>query len=89
MIEKTEVQASRREGKPLIKLWRLLASVKFAVAIFSILSIVAFAGFFVPQHPDALRISEMKKLLGNRLIDVLGLLRIFDIYGSIWFKILL
>lgn len=76
------------------KIWELLASVKFAIIIFSIISLTSIVGTILEQGAERSRnINVLTRLFGDTLAptlyDIFEKLGFMDMYHSWWFVTLL
>jgi len=66
--------------------WDFFASVKLAIVLLIILAIVSILGTLIPQQRDAV---EFASRLSPFLLQIFISLDLFDMYHSVWFRILL
>jgi len=90
----TAGQARRIEFDPIRWPWRLLTSVRFAIALIAFLAIAAMIGIFIPQIPAQMRGNEaaveawvnFQEQRGfGFTADPLHRLGFFDVFRSLWF----
>ncbi len=66
--------------------WRALSSVKLTIALLIILALASLLGTFIPQGHDAM---DFARRLSPTTLKLLTALDLFDIYHSVWFKVLI
>jgi cytochrome c biogenesis protein ResB len=84
---------ARLDADPLRLLWRLLTSVRFALALIGFLAFVSLLGVLIPQVPAEIRDSPAAVelwLQGQRetfgaLTEVMWRLDLFNVFSSLWF----
>ena len=67
-------------------IWRLFSSIRLTIVLLIILAIASILGTIIPQQQDAV---DLAKQLGPRLFRLFQSLDLFDMYHSIWFRILI
>jgi cytochrome c biogenesis protein len=67
-------------------LWRFLSSVKLTIALLIILAVTSIFGTVIPQQEGAM---EFAQRLSPSLVRLLGALQLFDMYHSLWFRLLI
>ena len=67
-------------------LWAFFCSVKVTITLLIILAMVSVIGTLLPQQPEGMHLAEK---LGPTLFRVLSLLDVFDLYHSIWFRLII
>lgn len=88
-----EARPSRLDFDPFLWLWRLLTSVRFALALIGFLALASLLGVLIPQIPTQMRgnpaaVSGWLAFQEGRFgaltgpMDTLGL---FDVFRSLWF----
>jgi cytochrome c biogenesis protein len=66
--------------------WNILCSVKLTIVLLIILAIISIFGTVVPQQENAI---EFAQKLSPGLVKMLASLQVFDMYHSIWFRIII
>lgn len=76
------------EGVPKQKnlLWRFFKSLKLTLSLLLILAVASVLGTLIPQQEGAM---ETARDLGPGLWKLLSALQLFDMYHSVWFRIIL
>ena len=87
------VQPSRIGFDPLLSWWRLLTSVRFALALIGLLALTSLLGVLIPQIPAQMRgnpaavtgwLDFQEGRYGN-LTGPMAALGLFDVFHSLWF----
>ena len=66
--------------------WRFFKSLKLTLSLLLILAVTSVLGTLIPQQEGAM---EMARNLGPGLWRLLSALQLFDMYHSVWFRIIL
>ncbi len=66
--------------------WALFCSVKLTIALLMILAAISVIGTLLPQHQEGVHLAEK---LSPSLYRVLNTLQVFDLYHSIWFRLII
>jgi cytochrome c biogenesis protein len=74
---------SNKKSNPL---WAFFCSVKLTIALLIILAVVSVIGTLLPQQQEGMHLAEK---LSPTLFRVLSTLQVFDLYHSIWFRLLI
>jgi len=67
-------------------LWAFFCSVKLTIALLIILAATSVFGTLLPQQQDAIHLAEK---LSPSLFQALSALQVFDLYHSLWFRLLI
>ena len=67
-------------------LWAFFCSVKLTIALLIILAIVSIFGTLLPQQQESIHLAEK---LSPSLFRILSTLQVFDLYHSIWFRLII
>ncbi len=78
------VKPSKEESPNLI--WGLFSSVKLAIVLLIILAIASILGTVIPQQNGA---EEFAKQLSPAMLRLFQTLNFFDMYHSLWFRLLI
>ena len=73
-------------GKKSNIIWDIFSSVKLTLALLIILAVTSIAGTVIPQREGAV---EFAQKLSPALVQLLNSLQLFDIYHSLWFRIMI
>jgi len=73
-------------GKNKNFLWNLLTSVKLTLGLLIALALTSLFGTLIPQQEGAMEFAER---LSPGLVSILSSLQLFDMYHSLWFKLLI
>jgi cytochrome c biogenesis protein len=73
-------------GKKSNVLWNLFTSVKLTLGLLIALAITAILGTVIPQQEGAMELAER---LSPGLVSLLSSLQLFDMYHSIWFRLII
>jgi len=68
--------------------WRFFSSVKLAIVLLVILAIVSILGTVIPQMPQRESV-EFAKGLSPGMFKLFGFINLFDMYHSLWFRLLM
>ncbi|MGB9808152.1 MAG: cytochrome c biogenesis protein ResB [Thermosulfidibacteraceae bacterium] len=68
------------------KIWEIFASIKTAIFIFFTISITSIAGTLIKQQPTP---EGYEQIYGKALATIIKALKLFDMYHSWWFQLLL
>jgi cytochrome c biogenesis protein len=68
------------------QVWRFFSSVRLAMVLLIILAVVSIAGTLIPQRQDAL---EFTRHLAPGTLRLFMTLDLFNLYHSIWFRLLI
>jgi cytochrome c biogenesis protein len=79
------MKASHPEEKVSV-LWRFFSSVKLTLALLIILATTSIFGTVIPQQEGAMAFAQR---LGPGLVKLLNSLQLFDMYHSLWFRLLI
>jgi cytochrome c biogenesis protein len=74
---------TKKENNPI---WRGLASVKLTLTLLIILAVVSVFGTLIPQQEGAM---DLAQRLSPRLVSFLNSLQLFDLYHSVWFRLII
>jgi cytochrome c biogenesis protein len=75
------------KGKDFIEsLWKKLASIKLAIALFIIIAAISMIGTFLVQNRPPEEYIRLFGVVGYKIMDFLGF---FDLYHSFWFRLIL
>lgn len=66
--------------------WSFFSSVRLTITLLIILAIVSIFGTLIPQHEES---AHFVHSLSPALIQVFNALQLFDIYHSLWFRIII
>jgi cytochrome c biogenesis protein len=98
-VTTTSATATRRGPAfdPALPIWRLLTSVRFAVAYISVLALFGLAGVLIPQVPEAMRGNDAavsawldsKRDTFGPFTDPMHRVGLFEVFQSRWFLIAL
>ncbi len=77
---------SSQNGKKSNALWGFFASVKFTLGLLIVLAITSILGTVIPQQEGAM---ELAKKLSPGLVSILTSLQLFDMYHSLWFRLII
>ncbi len=69
-----------------IPVWRFFCSVRLTIVLLIILAIVSIAGTMIPQRGEAL---EFSRKLSPGTLNLFITLDLFDLYHSLWFRLLI
>ena len=72
-------------GKKPNFMWNIFSSVKLALILLIIIAITSIAGTLIPQREEAM---EFARRLSPGLVQLFRFLQLFDMYHSIWFRII-
>lgn len=67
-------------------IWRFFSSVKLTIFLLIILALTSILGTLIPQREDAV---EFVRELSPELLQLLSSLNMFDMYHSLWFRLLM
>ena len=76
---------SKSQSQPNV-IWGFFSSVKLTIVLLIILAIVSILGTLVPQEEGA---AEFARRLNPAMLQIFTSLDLFDMYHSIWFKLLI
>jgi cytochrome c biogenesis protein len=76
---------SKSQSQPNI-VWSFFSSVKLTIVLLIMLAIVSILGTLVPQEEGA---AEFARRLNPAMLQIFTSLDLFDMYHSIWFKVLI
>ena len=77
---------SSETGKKSNALWSLFTSVKLTLGLLIVLAITSIFGTVIPQQEGAVEIAER---LSPDLVSILSSLQFFDMYHSLWFRLII
>jgi cytochrome c biogenesis protein len=77
---------SPRNGKKSNALWNLFSSVKLTLGLLIALAVTSIVGTVLPQQEGAMELAEG---LSPGLVSLLSSLQLFDLYHSLWFRLIL
>jgi cytochrome c biogenesis protein len=72
--------------KPDSPVWSALSSVKLTLALLIILAAASLLGTIIPQQENAMGLAQR---LSPRLFSFLSNLQLFDLYHSLWFRLII
>jgi len=67
-------------------LWNVLKSVKLTLTLLIIIAVTSIMGTLIPQQEGAL---EFAKVLSPGMVRLFSALQLFDMYHSIWFRLII
>jgi cytochrome c biogenesis protein len=67
-------------------IWAALSSVKLTLLLLIILAVASILGTVIPQQESAM---ELARRLSPRLFSFLNSLQLFDLYHSVWFRLII
>src|SRR3990170_587754 len=67
-------------------LWSLFTSVKLTLGLLIVLAVVSIFGTVIPQQEGAMELAEH---LSPGLVNILISLQLFDMYHSLWFRLII
>ena len=73
-------------GKKSNVLWNLFTSVKLTLGLLIALAITSIFGTVIPQQEGAMELAER---LSPGLVSILSSLQLFDMYHSLWFRLII
>jgi cytochrome c biogenesis protein len=73
-------------GKKSKALWTLFTSVKLTMGLLIVLAITSIFGTVIPQQEGAMELAER---LSPGLVSLLSSLQLFDMYHSLWFRLII
>jgi cytochrome c biogenesis protein len=73
-------------GKKSNALWNLFTSVKLTLGLLIVLAITSIFGTVIPQQEGAMELAER---LSPGLVSLLSSLQLFDMYHSLWFRLII
>ena len=76
---------SKTHGKANI-IWRFFSSVKLTIFLLIVLALTSILGTLIPQREDAI---QFIRTLNPELLQILSSLNMFDMYHSLWFRLLM
>jgi len=77
---------STETGKKSNALWNLFTSVKLTLGLLIALAITSIFGTVIPQQEGAMELAER---LSPGLVSILSSLQLFDMYHSLWFRLII
>jgi cytochrome c biogenesis protein len=78
--------ASPETGKKTNVLWNLFTSVKLTLGLLIVLAVISIFGTVIPQQEGAM---EFAARLSPGLVNILSSLQLFDMYHSMWFRLII
>ena len=85
LFKTTIMTKSKSQGRPSV-IWGFFSSVKLTIVLLIILAIVSILGTLVPQEQGA---AEFARRLNPAMLQIFTSLDFFDMYHSIWFRVLI
>jgi len=79
------IMQSKTERKPNL-LWSFFTSVKLTLALLIVLAVTSIFGTVIPQQEGAMELAEQ---LSPGLVSLLSALQLFDMYHSLWFRLII
>ena len=73
-------------GKKSNLLWSLFTSVKLTLGLLIVLAVTSIFGTVIPQQEGAMELAER---LSPGMVSLLSSLQLFDMYHSLWFRLLI
>ncbi|HEX9911182.1 MAG TPA: cytochrome c biogenesis protein ResB, partial [Desulfatiglandales bacterium] len=67
-------------------LWKLFTSVKLTLGLLIVLAVTSIFGTVIPQQEGAMELAER---LSPGLVSLLSSLQLFDMYHSLWFRLII
>jgi cytochrome c biogenesis protein len=77
---------SSQNGKKSNALWKLFTSVKLTLGLLIVLAVNSIFGTVIPQQEGAMDLPER---LSPGLVSLLSSLQLFDMYHSLWFRLII
>src|SRR5512136_608615 len=77
---------SSQNGKKSNALWNLFTSVKLTLGLLIVLAVTSIFGTVIPQQEGAMDLAEQ---LSPGLVSLLSSLQLFDMYHSLWFRLII
>lgn len=77
---------SHETGKKSNALWSLFTSVKLTLGLLILLAVTSIFGTVIPQQEGAMELAER---LSPSLVRILSSLQLFDMYHSLWFRLII
>jgi cytochrome c biogenesis protein len=77
---------SSETGKKSHALWNLFTSVKLTLGLLIVLAVTSIFGTVIPQQEGAMKLAEQ---LSPGLVSLLNSLQLFDMYHSLWFRLII
>jgi cytochrome c biogenesis protein len=77
---------SSQNGKKPNALWTLFTSVKLTLGLLIVLAVTSILGTVIPQQEGAMELAER---LSPGLVKILSSLQLFDMYHSLWFRLII
>ena len=78
--------SSSQNGKKSNALWNLFTSVKLTLGLLIVLAVTSIFGTVIPQQEGAMDLAEQ---LSPGLVSLLSSLQLFDMYHSLWFRLII
>ena len=78
--------SSSRNGNKQNVLWNLFTSVKLTLGLLIVLAATSIFGTVIPQQEGAM---ELARQLSPGLVRILSSLQLFDMYHSLWFRLII
>jgi cytochrome c biogenesis protein len=78
--------APSRNGNKSNPLWSLFTSVKLTLGLLIVLAVTSIFGTVIPQQDGAMELAEQ---LSPGLMSFLSSLQLFDMYHSVWFRVII
>jgi cytochrome c biogenesis protein len=78
--------AQSETGKKSNALWNLFTSVKLTLGLLIVLAVTSIFGTVIPQQEGAM---ELAGKLSPGLVSLLSTLHLFDMYHSLWFRLII
>lgn len=75
-----------QNGKKSSALWNLFTSVKLTLGLLIVLAVTSIFGTVIPQQEGAMELAER---LSPGLMSFLSSLQLFDMYHSVWFRLVI
>ena len=77
---------SSQNGKKSNALWNFFTSVKLTLGLLIVLAVTSIFGTIIPQQEGAMELAER---LSPGLVSFLSSLQLFDMYHSLWFRLII
>jgi cytochrome c biogenesis protein len=77
---------SSQNGKKSNALWNLFISVKLTLGLLIVLAVTSIFGTVIPQQEGAMELAER---LSPGLVSLLSSVQLFDMYHSLWFRLII
>ena len=77
---------SPQNGNKMNALWNLFTSVKLTLGLLIVLATTSIFGTVIPQQEGAMELAEK---LSPGLVSLLSSLQLFDMYHSLWFRLMI